>query len=129
MTTIPVSLIHAEDGDDLIVSFAIPTDQSWNVRSLTLIRDVKYESLLPSDERGVHVSDDEADPAHGGDYLSMLQELRWEGHRVHLRCTAGRTWELDVSEVEPEEATEARRILRAMNRDKRFRLHLKPSGS
>ncbi len=129
METIPVACITTEDGDDLLVSFVIATGAFWGVRSLTLMRDVKWEHVLSPDERGVHVSDDGADLDGADEYTSMLQELRWAGDRVHLRCVTGRVYELDVAEVEPKETAEARRILQAMNRDQRFRLDLKAPGS
>lgn len=129
MGTIPVAFITTEDGDDLVVSFAIATGEAWDVRSLTLMRDVKWEHVLSPGERGVHVNDDEGDLAGLDAPASMLQELRWAGNRVHLRCATGRVYELDVSDVEPEETAEARRILQAMNRDQRFRLDLKAPGS
>ena len=50
------SFITNEDGDDLIVSFAIPTDESVDVKSLTLLRTPKYEFALDESERGVKVS-------------------------------------------------------------------------
>lgn len=76
----------------------------------------------------MHVSDDESDFADSDEYSSMLQELRWQGSRIHLRCATGRVYELDVSDVDREEAAEARRILRTMNRDGQFRLHLDADG-
>ena len=50
------SFITTEDGDDLIVSFALEDDEPGEVVSLTPLRTPKYESLLPEDERGVIVS-------------------------------------------------------------------------
>ena len=51
-----VNFITTEDGDDLIVSFAVAGDFSGDVLSLTLLRTPKYEFILDSDERGVSVS-------------------------------------------------------------------------
>jgi len=48
--------ITNEDGDDLVVSFAIPTDDSGNVKSLTLLRTPKHEFAMEEFERGVKVS-------------------------------------------------------------------------
>ena len=48
--------ITNEDGDDLIVSFAIPIDDAGNIKSLTLLRTRKYEFALEESERGVTVS-------------------------------------------------------------------------
>ena len=35
-----------EEGEDLIVSFAIPLDEQGDVKSLILLRTPKYESVL-----------------------------------------------------------------------------------
>ena len=48
--------ITNEDGDDLIVSFAIPIDDAGNIKSLTLLRTPKYEFALEESDRGVKVS-------------------------------------------------------------------------
>ncbi|MFB0552090.1 MAG: hypothetical protein ACETWQ_02145 [Phycisphaerae bacterium] len=50
------SFITNEDGDDLIVSFAIPADEFGDVKSLTLLRTLKYEFIMDESERGVNVS-------------------------------------------------------------------------
>jgi hypothetical protein len=49
--------ISTENGDDLIVSFAVidPADPT-EIESLTLLRTPKYEHLLADWERGVSVS-------------------------------------------------------------------------
>ncbi len=51
-----VNFITSEnDGTDQIVSFAIEVDEI-EIKSLTLIRTSKFESLLDETERGVSVS-------------------------------------------------------------------------
>ena len=51
-----VSFITLEDdGTDQIVSFAIQVDE-MEIKSLTLIRTLKFEALLDETERGVSVS-------------------------------------------------------------------------
>ena len=51
-----VAFITIEEGDDLIVSFAIADEEPGEIVSLTLFRTPKYEFILPTDERGVSVS-------------------------------------------------------------------------
>ncbi|OFW18761.1 MAG: hypothetical protein A3H97_04290 [Acidobacteria bacterium RIFCSPLOWO2_02_FULL_65_29] len=51
-----VSFVTLQDGDDLIVSFAIADEEPGEIMSLILLRTPKYEALLPADERGVSVS-------------------------------------------------------------------------
>jgi len=60
-----VSFITKEDDDDLIVSFAIPAPDLFDVKSLTLLRTPKYEFILDDAERGVNVSYDDF-PDDGG---------------------------------------------------------------
>jgi hypothetical protein len=68
-----VDFITTEDGDDLIVSFAIATPVPGDVVSLTLLRTPKFEFALPDDERGVSVSH-ESFPQRDG--LEHLQRIR-----------------------------------------------------
>ena len=50
-----VAFITIEEGDDLIVSFAIADEEPGEIVSLTLLRTPTYEFILPTDERGVSV--------------------------------------------------------------------------
>jgi hypothetical protein len=110
-----VSFITTEDGDDLIVSFALEGDEPGEVVSLILLRTPKYESLLPEDERGVSVS-------HEADFEDEDQYLR----RIRLSVpvttieSTRRAYELDVLRVDPVEVKAARQILARMNFDRRF---------
>jgi len=61
VTAEPVQFITVEEGDDLIVSFAIDAGEPGEIRSLTLMRNVKWAPYLPPDEQGVRVGDDEED--------------------------------------------------------------------
>jgi hypothetical protein len=114
-----VSFITTEDGDDLIVSFALEDDEPGEVVSLILLRTPKYESLLPEDERGVSVS-------HEVDFEDEDQYLR----RIRLAVpvttieSTHRAYELDVSRVDAAEVNAAGRILARMNFDRRFILEL-----
>lgn len=114
-----VSFLTTEDGDDLIVSFAIEDDEPGEVVSLILLRTPNYESLLPDRERGVSVS-------HEVDFDDEQQYLR----RIRLAVpittidSTRRTYELDVSRVDSAEIKAARQILTRMNFDHRFVLEL-----
>ena len=114
----PVSFITLEDGDDLIVSFAIVEEDAGEVVSLTLLRTPKYEHILPPDERGVNVSH-ENDAETDDD---MLAAVDWSGDEVVLLTTHGRRYHLDVHRVDEEEIREAKRFLAKMNADERFSL-------
>jgi hypothetical protein len=51
-----VNFITTEQGDNLIVSSAIPDPDLFDVKSLTLLRTPKYKFILDDAERGVNVS-------------------------------------------------------------------------
>lgn len=112
-TPIKVLFISTEDGDDLLVSFALgPAAQT----SLTLLRTPKFESLLPEEERGVSVGTGSTGDAE----RELLQELDWDGHRVRL-LSSRRRYELDLAAVDRDEISEAQQVLKRMNFDRRFR--------
>ena len=119
-----VSFLTLQDGDDLIVSFAIADEEPGEIISLILVRTPKYEAFLPADERGVSVShecfpqDDERD---------RLQRLKMTRSVVTIETTRTR-YDLDVSDVDRRELREARRILKKMNFDRCFILELESSA-
>jgi hypothetical protein len=114
-----VAFITTELGDDLIVSFAIadPTDPT-EIESLTLLRTMKYESLLPPEERGVSVSFERSRSVD----RDLLQEVRYseDEKTVHIE-TQLRSYDLDLGKVDEAELTEMRKVFHRMNRDGRFR--------
>ena len=114
-----VSFITTEEGDDLIVSFAIAGDDPYDVKNLTLLRTPKYEFILDDAERGVDVSFD--------DYLEeegeLLKEIEIEKHVVRL-VTNRRRYTLDVRDVDDEEMKRAKKVLKNMNFDARFELRI-----
>lgn len=110
---IKVSFITTEDGDDLLVSFALgPAEQT----SLTLLRTPKYESLLPEEERGQSLGTSSTGYAE----RELLRELDGDGDRVRLLSSRQR-YELDLAAVGPDEIGEAQQLLRRMNVDQCFR--------
>ena len=116
-----VGFVTTEDGDDLVVSFALEGDEPGEVVSLILLRTPKYESLRPDEERGVSVSyDADADAEDEGEYLRRVRLAE----PVSTIESTRRRYELDLSQVDHQELAAARRILARMNFDRRFVLEL-----
>jgi hypothetical protein len=111
-----VNFITTEEGDDLIVSFAIPGDFPGDVLSLTLLRTPKYEFILDPDERGVSISWEEDE-----DERELLLGVECYGDKVKLYTTK-REFILDVSRVDDQELRRMRKVLQKMNFDKAIRL-------
>lgn len=113
-----VAFITTEDGDDLIVSFALSQGEPGEIRSLILLRTLKYEFLLDESERGVSFSDE-----------AYLEEEDWVrsiefSHETIRIETQYHDYTLDVSRVEARELKQAERILRKMNFDDAFSLQI-----
>jgi len=111
--------ITNEDGDDLIVSFAIPSEDSRNVKSLTLLRTPKYEFALEEHERGVKVFCED----FPNDRDEFLEKLTIEGDMVTI-TTEYRDYTVNIKNVEPKEIEESKRILKKMNFDGRIDLNV-----
>lgn len=112
------SFIHTEDGDDLIVSFAITGDDLTDpegVKSLTLIRTPKFESLLPNDERGVSVSYDD----FPDEECDLLTGIVLENQCITIR-TLNHEYTVNVQHVDNDELKEAIRIMKKMRFDDKF---------
>lgn len=107
--------ITTESGTDLIVSFAIESDEPDEVKSLILLRTPKYEFALDDAERGVSVSHDDF-PDEENDLLEVL-ELGLSTVRI---VTQHRKYLLDVQQVDGQEIRRAGEMLRKMNFDNRF---------
>ena len=110
-----VEFITTEDGDDLIVSFAVSDPDLESVKSLTLLRTPKYEFALHEWERGVGVSyedfpDDEDD---------LLEEIVMEPDEARVK-TAHRSYTLNLGRVDDDEIARSKEVLGKMNFDKRF---------
>ena len=102
-----VEFITVEEGQDLIVSFALAPSGH---RSLTLIRSPQYEHLLPEEERGVTIS-----PPDRGDVRDRLVAVDWRVPRVELKTEKHR-YLVDVSAVADDELANALRVLTKMIR-------------
>lgn len=114
-----VPFITTERGDDIIVSFAIPVTDEFEVKSLTLLRTPKYEFILDESERGVTVSYDEMDD----DAVELLEEVEIEGRVVKIK-TAGRRYSLSLRDVDNSEIRQMKEVLKEMNYDGRFKLRI-----
>jgi len=112
-----VAFITAEDGDDLIVSFAVVHGELGEVQSVTLMRTPKYEFIFEDAERGVNFSDERSEE----EVSELLRELHFEGGVAAVK-TDRADYVLDISKVDPDEVAEAARIFRKMNFDQRFLL-------
>ena len=111
--------MNNEEGDDLIVSFAIECSEPGDVKSLILLRTPKFEFILDEDERGVSVSHDD-DPEVES---NLLRRILVASPKVIIESTYNR-YELDVSRVNQEDLGEACAILQKMNFDRSFTFEL-----
>jgi hypothetical protein len=114
-----VAFITTEQGDDLILSFAIESQEPGEVKSLILMRTPKYEFVFDDHERGVNVSHEDF-PERDDELLRRI-EVRSDG--IMIESTHNR-FQLDVSRVERKEIEKACVILRKMNFDDRFVLEM-----
>ena len=115
--------ITNEDGDDLIVSFAIPADESGDVKSLTLLRTPKYEFAPDESERGVKVSFED----FPDDRNEFLKKLAIEGNLVTITTDYG-THTINIEDVDQTEIQESKKIPKKMNYDGRFELKISVSS-
>jgi hypothetical protein len=117
----PVAFVSIEAGDDLTVSFFVtkPDDPS-DGRSLTLLRALKWEYLLPDWERGVKVSD-EGLPDEEEWQDNFLERIRLSDVTVELKSTHYER-KLDLSRLAKSDVKAMKKLLKKMNFDKRFDL-------
>jgi hypothetical protein len=111
----PVSFLTVEEGDDLILAFAIAGADPEDVVSLILMRTSKFEVLVPEEERGVSVCH-EALPEQKRELLRRIHPAAPITEIVPTR----RHYSLDVSRVEAEDLVVAQQVLKRMNFDNRF---------
>ncbi len=119
----PVAFISVESGDDQIVSFfVVKPDDPTDGRSLILMRSKKWEHLLPEWERGVTVSD-EGLSDEGEREGNFLERIRLGNSTAEIRSRDYRR-QLDLKRVEKSEVRAAKKLLKKMNYDKRFKLEV-----
>ena len=116
-----VQFITVEPGEDLIVSFVVLAEGAGDatlseVESIILMR-TKYEYLLDDSERGVKVSHER----YSEEEDALLTEIEFVGDEVKIKTT-GRSYYLNVRRVDDGEIEEARKKLKEMNFDGRFKI-------
>jgi len=109
--------ITTEEGEDLIVSFAIPLEEPGDVKSMILLRTPKYEFALDESERGVMVSHDD----FPDDEDALLEEVAIAGDVVTI-TTSSRTYTVGIGGINEKEIEKAKKVLKKMNFDERFTL-------
>ena len=116
-----VQFMTAEIGDDLILSFFVakPHDPVHG-RSIILMRDKKFEHLVAESDRGVRVSDEDV-PENEEAEDNFLEGIRI-GNTVAEIETTHRRYKLDLRNVGESEVRAAKKVLKKMNYDKRFKL-------
>ncbi len=116
-----VQFMTAEIGDDLIVSFFVakPHDPIHG-RSIILMRDKKFEHLVAEWDRGVRVSDEDFPENEEADN-NFLEGIRI-GKTVAEIETTHRRYKLDLRNVGELDLRAAKKVLKKMNYDKRFKL-------
>lgn len=116
----PVAFVSLQTGDDLIVSFFVSSSEDpTDGRSITLLRDVKWERLLPAEERGVKVSD-EADTEEDWQD-NFLVEIRVGSKTLELTSSRYKR-KLDLKRLSKADRKAMTKVLKKMNFDRRFRL-------
>jgi hypothetical protein len=115
-----VSFIMTEEGDDLILSFAVQRhDDASKIESLILMRTPKYEFIYEEHERGVRVSFER----HEDEYDDFLQKIDYaQADAIVLIQTSSRKYELDVRKVGADELKKMCKLLKKMNYDQKFQM-------
>ncbi len=116
-----VQLMEVESGDDYIVSFYVTEpDDPMAGRTISLIRDKKFEFLIEEQDKGVRASDerllgslDEED--------NFLEGIRFSASLAEIKTTHWHC-KLDLRKVDKAEIRAAKKVLKKMHFDKRFKL-------
>ena len=115
----PVESISLEDDEkDIIVSFAIPDDDTGIQRRI-LHRTLFFEELLPDEERGVRVSS-EGEP-DTGETLNMLESIEISDQHIKISAKC-RSYVVDVSKIDDENTSELKALVEKQNYDHRFKI-------
>jgi hypothetical protein len=115
-----VSFITTDDGDDLIVAYAVDLEEPGEIASLILLRTPKYEGFLRPEERGVQVSHE----LHPDAEDELLLSIVVDGSQVNIETTVG-GYRLDLSRVDRGEVEASTAVLRRMGRYGGFELDLR----
>ena len=118
-----VAFVSVESGDDFVVSFfVVRADDFTDGRSVILMRDRKWEQLLDQKEKGVKVSD-EIFPEDGEFDDNFLEWIRLEKSTIEIKSRR-HLHKLDLRRVDPSELRAARKVIKKMNYDQRFKLNV-----
>lgn len=118
-----VQFMTSEFGDDFIVSFfVVEPDGPGFARSIILLRGKKFEYLIAEDEKGVKVSDEDF-PDYEEAEDNYLVGIRIGDTLAEIETTH-RGYKLDLRHVDKSEVRAAKKVLRKMNYDNRFKLAL-----
>ena len=102
--------------------FVVKPDDPTDGRSLILMRSPKWEVLLPEWERGTKVSDERLSGDEERDD-NFLERIRLGNSTAEISSRHYRR-RLDLRKVERSELRAARKLLKKMNYDKRFKLEI-----
>jgi hypothetical protein len=119
-----LELVHfmtTEIGDDFILSFFVakPHDPIHG-RSIILMRDKKFEQMVAEWDRGVRVSDEDVAENEEAE-SNFLEGIRISNTVAEIETTH-RRYILDLRKVGESEVRAAKKILKKMNYDNRFKL-------
>ncbi len=113
--------LSCEQEDDWIVAFFVAADEDYNDGySIILMRDKKFEYIIPEHEKGVTLSD-ESLPEATVDERIYLESVKLKGTVIEIISDTYHH-RIDLRKVDPDEITEAIEIFKAMNFDNRFQL-------
>ncbi len=119
--TYTVKFISLEETDkDLIISFAIDL-RGFDINSLTLLRTLFLEDILPEEERGVHVTY-EGDEYEQEDF-NMLTSIKISDDILLVESTF-RAYCLDISSLLKSDINEMVKLLEKQNYDNRFTIKI-----
>ena len=116
-----VKFINLEETEkDLIISFAVD-DHEFDINSLTLLRTLFFEEILPEEERGVYVTL-EGDSFEQENF-NMLNSIKISDSDILIESTF-REYHLDISKLEKEDIEEMIKLLKKQNYDNRFTMQI-----
>ena len=109
-----------ENEKDLMISFAID-DHEFDINSLTLLRTLFFEEILPEEERGVYVTL-EGDSFEQEDF-NMLSSIKISDRVILIESTF-RKYHLDISKLEKEDIEKMVKLFKKQNYDNRFTMQI-----
>ncbi len=115
-----VSFISSENGDDYIVSFFVTgNDPIVDGRSIIILRDKKWESLVLDEDKGAKVSEEQLTDSKNED--NFLTSIEFSSDLVTIESVDYEI-QLSLKKVTADEISSAIHVLQQMNFDNRFTL-------